>query len=315
VGGAVGDAVGDAVGGAVRDAVDDAVGGAVGDAVRGAVRDAVHDAVGVAVGGAVRGAVRDAVGDAVRDAVDGAVKKQILDKISQLWPYLLGGQFWVGGWWGSPAFVSYFREVCGLTLSEDMEARADAYSATCESACWWWPHREFVMVCERPTAIHRDDQGRLHNLTGPAIVWPDGWGIYSVSGIRVPADLIENPAGITVARIEAEQNAEIRRVMVDLYGLARYVRDAGFELVDDSTDSLGLPRRLHRRSGMLVVEMTNSTPDGDGSRRVYFGAVHPELRLLLPDGMLGEPQALSALAAVASTYGMRANEYVLAVET
>ena len=83
-----------------------------------------------------------------------------------------------------------------------------------------------------------------------------------------------------------------------------------------SLDPLGLPRRLFRGDGgMLVLELHNSTPDGDGSSRVYHGVVHPELRPLLPDGSLGEPQTLSALNAVASTYGMRGEEYRLEAET
>lgn len=42
---------------------------------------------------------------------------------------------------------------------------------------------------------------------------------------------------------------------------------------------------------------------------------YAELRPLLPDGELGEPQAMTALNAVASTYGMRGEDYNLAVET
>jgi len=50
----------------------------------------------------------------------------------------------------------FFREVCDLALGGDLWDRAKAYEATMESACWWWPHRDFVIVSERPTAIHRE---------------------------------------------------------------------------------------------------------------------------------------------------------------
>ena len=190
--GAVDGAVRDAVGGAVRDAVDGAVHGAVdgavrdavGGAVRGAVDGAVRDAVGGAVHGAVGGAVRGAVGGAVHGAVGGAVRGA--------WNYYMGGQFWVGGWWGSPAFVSFFRDVCGLQLPGDMDDRARAYQATCESACWWWPHRDFVIACDRPRVISRDDRGRLHSETGKAIEFRDGWGISAWHGTVVPDEWISN---------------------------------------------------------------------------------------------------------------------------
>lgn len=97
--------------------------------------------------------------------------------------------------------------------------------------------------------------------------------------------------------------------------LARYVRDAQFEVLDVDADPLGQPRRLLRRGGLVVVELTNSTVDADGSRRVYHVPCHPELRPMLANGGLGDPQKMTALNAVASTYGMLGSEYKLEVET
>lgn len=57
--------------------------------------------------------VDSAVIDAVIDAVGGAVIDAI--KNTKLtWHYWLGGQFWVGGWCGSPSYVSFFTDVCNL---------------------------------------------------------------------------------------------------------------------------------------------------------------------------------------------------------
>ena len=171
------------------------------------------------------------------------------------------------------------------------------------------------MVCERPRELHRDEQGRLHYASGPAVAWGDGWGVHSWHGTRVPADIIERPESITVKRIEEERNAELKRIMIDRYGMARYVRDAKFDVVDADTDPLGQPRRLLRRDDVVVVELTNSTIDADGTRRVYHIPVEPELRPLLEGGAMGDPQRMTALNAVASTYGMRGEEYKLAMET
>ncbi len=231
VNGAVDVAVRGAVDVAVSVAVDDAVHGAAYDAVHGAVYDAVrgavYDAVNGAVNDAVNGAVDDAVDDAVYDAVSGAVDDAVYDAVSgavdeirKNWFNFIGGQFWVSGWyWGSPAYVSFFREVCGLELSDDMAARAQAYEATAASACWWWPHTDFVMAVERPTHVDRDAQGRLHSETRLAIAWPDGWGVYSWHGVRVPAWLIEHPEQITAEKIDQEPNAAIRRVMIARFGI------------------------------------------------------------------------------------------------
>jgi hypothetical protein len=79
--------------------------------------------------------------------------------------------------------------VCNLKLSPDIEERAEAYQKVCESVNYIWPDKNFVMVCARPTKIARDEQGRLHNDSGKAIEYPDGWGLYMLAGVRFEEDL------------------------------------------------------------------------------------------------------------------------------
>ena len=267
---------------------------------------------------AVRGAVRGALQTQIRRAISSAIQN--------LWYYYIGGQFWVGGWyWGSPAFVTFFLDVCGLELAPEMERAARAYEETSKSACWWWPHRDFVMVCERPTALERNDRGQLNSRDGAAILWPDGWGVYSVNGVRVPRDVIEEPASITVKRIDEEGNAEIRRVMIEKYGLQRYLDDSRAEVLHEDVDRLGHPRKLVRKERpgdepIVACLVKNSTEEPDGSRKIYLLRCHPELRPLLgPDGegnpQYGDPQRPTCHNAVASTFGLRGEEYAPEVET
>ena len=113
--------------------------------------------------------------------------------------------------------------------------------------------------------------------------------MYSVNGLRVPGDIIEHPETITVARIDAEKNAETRRVMVEIFGRDRYIRESGAKLIDEDIDSQGQTRKLWRRvwpDGRVLqtVEVLNSTPEADGSRRSFFLGVHPECRPLLDGG-------------------------------
>jgi len=279
--------------GAVGGAVDDAVRGAVRGAVDGAVRDAVDDAVRGAVGDAVRGAVDDAVrgANSLRRLIGAAIGRTM----RETWWRYMGGQFWVGGWWwGSPAFVSFFREVCGLALPEKIEQATLAYQATAESACWWWPHRDFVMVCERPTRIERNEQGRLHATTQKAICWPDGWGFCSVNGVRVPDEIIENPQSITANRIEDEQNAEIRRVMLELFGLERFLRESGAKRVHQDRFGELYERSLGGRD-YRFVRVLNSTPEPDGTHKSYVLSVPATV--------------LTAHEAVAWTFNLRPEQY------
>ena len=254
-------------------------------------------AAGHAVDGAVRGAVRGAVDDAVRGAnsLRRLIGAAIGRTMRETWWRYMGGQFWVGGWWwGSPAFVSFFREVCGLALPEKIEQATLAYQATAESACWWWPHRDFVMVCERPTRIERNEQGRLHATTQKAICWPDGWGFCSVNGVRVPDEIIENPQSITANRIEDEQNAEIRRVMLELFGLERFLRESGAKRVHQDRFGELYERSLGGRD-YRFVRVLNSTPEPDGTHKSYVLSVPATV--------------LTAHEAVAWTFNLRPEQY------
>ena len=60
---------------------------------------------------------------------------------------------------------------------------------------------------------------------------------------------------------------------------------------------------------LVMVKVMNSTPEPDGSFKPYFLRVHPELRPLLQDNQVGEPQYMSGRNAVASTFGLRGEEY------
>ena len=260
----------------------------------GAVDDAVRDAVGGAVDDAVRGAVDDAVGGAEKKSKEKRVK-EALDYIQVNWYNLIGGQLWVGswGWYASPSMTSFFRDVCSLDFGKDMNERAQAYADTASSACWWWPHKDFVMVCERPAAIHRDDRGRLHNASGPAFLARDGWGLHFWHGIRANALIIEHPEQITVQMINQEKNAELRRVMMERYGLERYITDSGMKAVHE--DMYGKLYQLPNAQ-LPVVLVTNSTAEPDGTfKRYTLTATRADVR--------------TAHEAVASTFGMTAEQY------
>jgi hypothetical protein len=213
-----------------------AVGSAVGDAVSGAMRDAVCGAVCDAVCGTVGSVVRDAVGSVVSGVVRGAVRGAVRAYVGENYYRYFGGQFWVGGWWGSPSYVSFLRDVCGLELSTEIAEAALAYQGTCESACWWWPHCDFVMVCERPTQINRDAQGRLHSASGPAIVWPDGWGVHSWHGTTVPATWIEQGANLDPVVVLTHANVEQRRAGAEIVGWKNIIAKLKPRIIDKDHD-------------------------------------------------------------------------------
>ena len=147
---------------------------------------------------------------------------------------------------------------------------------------WWWPLEGAVVLTERPTAIHRDGQGRLHCVDGPALTYADGYSLWSVGGVRVDADVVEHPETITVERILTHDNAEQRRVMIDLRGWDWFTAAADLRLVDEADDPgnpgetlalFDLPEQVFAEP-VRVLLCTNASPERDGTRR-RFGLTVP----------------------------------------
>lgn len=47
----------------------------------------------------------------------------------------------------------------------------------------YWNFEYHVVVCPKPSEVHTKD-GKLHNTTGPAVVYADGYSIYVANGVR-----------------------------------------------------------------------------------------------------------------------------------
>jgi len=125
----------------------------------------------------------------------------------------------------------------------------------------------------------------------------------------VPAFAVVKPEWITVKHIADEENAEVRRVLIERYGLTRYLLDSGAQKIAEDEFGEVYRTELPGDEPLVMVKVINSTPEPDGSRRPYFLRVHPEMRVLGKDG-LGDPQAVTPLNAVASTFGMTGEQYL-----
>ncbi|NEE43345.1 hypothetical protein G3M55_01840, partial [Streptomyces sp. SID8455] len=83
------------------------------------------------------------------------------------------------------------------------------------NAGWWWPYERAVVISERPEALHRDEAGRLDHGEGPALAYGDGFALHAWRGMPVPAAFLAELATLTPQRIREEENAELRRVMLE----------------------------------------------------------------------------------------------------
>lgn len=196
------------------------------------------------------------------------------------------------------AFYDYIFNV--LKVSEDKAMMLHIELSKC--CGWFFTYEEAVYLCDKTSAANVDEEGNLHCLTGPALAFRDGNKVYSVRGVQVPEHVIEAPETITVDEILNESNIEVRRVMMDQMGHERFMEQAKAEVLDSDTDELGHPRRLLKvdiegDEAMVVCQVVNSTPEPDGSDKMY--------QLRVP------PTITTCKEAVAWTFGIDPKDYVL----
>lgn len=144
------------------------------------------------------------------------------------------------------SFYDYFKQVCNVDGPEKLEGLIDL--AQC---CGWWaPYTDVVIIQDRPSELHFDDQQRLHNETGPTVVYTTGLEVYTWHGLRVDKSIIMDE--VTLERIKNEDNAELRRILIERYGFEAYLTDTGAQRLETDFVPLFVGGPMMPR--MLIVD-------------------------------------------------------------
>ena len=202
-------------------------------------------------------------------------------------------------------------EVLQPPRSRAFEHRAailEARIKVARSAGVWWALDGLVIASERPTSLGTDQAGRLHDEAGPALIYPDGFELWAWHGVVVPKVVVLEPERITGRTIASQANVEVRRVMMERVGFERLTKEGSTRLVhEDAAGRLwatnwGVERgRWGDAAAACFVEVENSTPEPDGSRKHYF--------IRVPPGMATAKQA------VAWTFQLGPLAYVPEIQT
>lgn len=207
-------------------------------------------------------------------------------------------------WAGWSCFLGAARDVIGLRLPEHKVFKF--YETAAAEGGFRVMHEEFCMVSDFPKTILMDSENRPHCDDGPSHEWRDGWKLWHIHGVRIPFEkrhIVEHPETITCAEIDAEENAEIRRVMIDRFGADRYLKETNSVVVDSASEThpvVGIrTARLLRKDvaddePIIMLDMLNSTPEPDGTTKRYMIRIDPNA--------YGGKAGKDCVAAMASTY-------------
>jgi len=191
------------------------------------------------------------------------------------------------------------KESLAVSFTAEESARIDSLKKLAAASHAFLCYKDVCFMSEAPLRLAVNEQNILHSDSGPAVAYRDGFEIYAWNGTRVPKEAIMQPA--TVDTIAQEQNVEVRRALIERYGLSQYLLDCGATKVHSDDFGTLYKKDLPNDEPITMVEVKNCTADADGAFRTYVLRVPPDME--------------TALAAVAWTFGMQPDDYKPDVET
>jgi len=95
------------------------------------------------------------------------------------------------------AMLDYLVEVCEIACSQELRGAF----LLAQSCGFWWPYHDRVLLTERPRLLRLDSQGRPHCDTGPALQYPDSWGVWAWHGAFFARQEFEGPDENSIYRL------------------------------------------------------------------------------------------------------------------
>jgi hypothetical protein len=158
-----------------------------------------------------------------------------------------------------------------------------------------------AFICEKPLSFHLNEDRRPHHPSEPFLTYSDGFADYAWDGVLVPKFVIEDPDSITCEVIEKTENVEVRRAMLERFGISRYISEAGVSPVHEDEYGTLYRRELAGDEALVLLKVINSTPEPDGTYKEYFLRVPPDIE--------------TAKQAVAWTFDIEPDDYRPQVQT
>ena len=310
------DATYDATFAATDAAIDDATDAATADATFTATFTATEAATDAATFAATLAAT-----DAARTSNAGLVRFFL--NCATRWNALYqGGNMWAP----YDCYLTACRDILGLRLPE--HEKYQAWEQCAIHGGFRLMHEEFCIVSDFPEILKKDEQNRPHADDGPSHRWRDGWELYYWHGVQVTRQIVMAPETLTIEQVRKEENAEVRRVMIERIGWDRFCKLADLKVIHRDTMTANFPalpvsETVHAdmravtsyREGTEVAELLESSEFKDFDD-------HPLKFVRVTDPSTGEHYVLRvwhentrAYQAVAQTFGMTEEEYRSSIAT
>jgi len=129
--------------------------------------------------------------------------------------------------------TQWYISSLGVNISQKAQEILRCQKLLFEHCGWIFPFEKICFVCDRPRHLRFDSQNRLHAEGEPAIEFADGWNFYYYHGVRLPEKYGQlHPNQWQSQWILAEENAEVRRVLIQGIGYDRIIQELSAKQID-----------------------------------------------------------------------------------
>ncbi|MEH1799522.1 MAG: DUF6745 domain-containing protein [Nostoc sp.] len=132
---------------------------------------------------------------------------------------------WLKSQWlaSSSCWVDFYISVLNCSYNQ---IRCQVLQSLAKYCGWILFYENVCIICDRPLHLRFDNQNRLHAEGEPAIEFTDGYSLYSYHGVTLPEKYGEIPPQQWQATwLLTEENAELRRVLIQGIGYARICQE------------------------------------------------------------------------------------------
>lgn len=163
------------------------------------------------------------------------ITRELIERLSKevevkSFNYITGN---INAYWMS--FLQFCRKELGVkydygSCDDDI---LDVWEDVINKTGYFFPFEKVCIMCNRPFT-QWDENHELHCEDGPAIKFRRGTecDVYMIRGVKVPEHVVMRPETIDIDMINKEENAEVKRIMMEQMGIGNYLVASGAKLID-----------------------------------------------------------------------------------
>lgn len=188
------------------------------------------------------------------------------EKAIDVWSARVGTSLWSG--------YNSWRDFMGY-IGVDISELTPTF-VLANNSCYIFPYDKFITISEKPCKILLDQDGELHSENSMAIEWRDGFGFYSLHGVRMCGEewVCETKSeDLDPAKVMAIENVEKRLMAIKKCGIDRILSKLNSKVISTKGAEYVLHEVELMGSKEKLLQMQNPSES-----KVHYEWVIPEIK-------------------------------------